>query len=315
MSATLTESQDPRAEALFASWNLGFELTEFGTDEIRTLDGAQVRDLGNIAPDEGIEEYRTQMHGGARFPAIVLMKPNILLDGNTRLGAATAEHLGTFPAYVVDVPTVDLGRALAATLNQRNGRRLTAEEAQRSALSMIQNLHFNDDQVAANIGRSGQQVRTWRRQVETETRAKRLGLADEVAKVSLNQRDRIASVSHDAPFAELVKLASEVKIPPSDLRRIVNDITKAPSEADEIQRVTQARDELRPAGPPPRRPQRNEVAARARMVVPQVINLTESPLALLEPGRLEEDRKMWATLRERVEAVVAFFNEQPEPML
>ena len=93
MSTTIAEAQnrDPRAEALFAQWNIPFELNhEFSIADIRRLDGAQVRDLGHIAPEEGVQEYATQMRSGALFPPIVLMKPNILVDGNTRLAAANA---------------------------------------------------------------------------------------------------------------------------------------------------------------------------------------------------------------------------------
>jgi hypothetical protein len=316
MSITMTEPQnrDPRAEALFAQWNIPVELNPaFPIADIRRLDGAQVRDLGHVAPGEGVQEYATQMRSGALFPPIVLMKPNILVDGNTRLGAAKAVERETFPAYVIDVPTVDFAKSVAGALNQLNGRRLDAAEAQRVALTMLQELKFNDDQIAAYVGRSSQMVRTWRRQAETETRAKRLGLVEQLESVSKNQQDRIASINHDAPFAEVVKLLSESKVPNGELRSIVQDVIKAPSEADELERVARARAELRAMGPYPRRAQTNPVARRARMVIPQLLNM--KPLALLEPARLEEDRKAWEQLRGHCDDVLRVFAEQPEPML
>ena len=316
MSSTLTgaENRDPRAEALFTQWNIPFELNQaFPVADIRRLDGAQVRDLGHIAPGEGVQEYATQMRSGALFPPIVLMKPNILVDGNTRLGAAAAVERETFPAYVIDVPTVDFAKSVAGALNQLNGRRLDAAEAQRVALTMLQELKFNDDQIAAYVGRSSQMVRTWRRQAETEARAKRLGLAEQLDSVSKNQQDRIASISHDAPFAEVVKLLSESKVPNGELRSIVQDVMKAPSEADELERVAKARVELRAMGPRPRHAQVNPAARRARMVIPQVLNL--KPLALLEPARLVEDRKLWEQLRSHCDDVLRVLAEHPEPML
>jgi len=308
------ENRDPRAEALFAQWNIPVELNqEFRIADIRRLDGAQVRDLGHVAPEEGVQEYATQMRSGALFPPIVLMKPNILVDGNTRLGAANAIGRETFPAYVVDVPTVDFAKSVAGALNQLNGRRLDSAEAQRVALTMLQELKFSDDQIASYVGRSSQMVRTWRRQAETETRAKRLGLAEQLENVSKNQQDRIASIGHDAPFAEVVKLLAEAKVPNGELRSIVQDITKAPSEADELERVARARSELRAIGPHPRRAQTNPVARRARMVIPQLLNL--KPLALLEPARLEDDRKLWEQLRRHCDDVLRVFADHPEPML
>ncbi|MGP8204517.1 MAG: hypothetical protein ACLQVK_00425 [Acidimicrobiales bacterium] len=313
-TVTTTDNRDPRAEALFAQWNIPVELDpEFPVATIRRLDGAQVRDLGHIAPGEGVQEYATQMRSGALFPPIVLMKPNILVDGNTRLGAATTVGRQTLPAYIIDVPTVDFARSVAGALNQLNGRRLDAAEAQRVALTMQQELKFNDDQIAAYVGRSSQMVRTWRRQAETEARARRLGLVEQLETVSKNQQDRIASISHDAPFAEVVKLLSESKVPNGELRSIVQDVMKAPSEADELERVARARAELRAIGPRPRHAQVNPVARRARMVIPQLLNL--KPLALLEPARLGEDRKLWAQLRGHCDEVLRVLAEHPEPML
>ena len=68
MSIAMTEAQnrDPRAEALFAQWNIPVELNQdFPIDGIRRLDGAQVRDLGHVAPEEGVQEYAMQMSSGA----------------------------------------------------------------------------------------------------------------------------------------------------------------------------------------------------------------------------------------------------------
>lgn len=318
MADTLTVasvSHDPRAEALFGQWNIAFELKEILIDEVRLLDGAQVRDVANIAPSEGVEEYATQMRSGANFPPVVLMKPNILIDGNTRLEAARRNGRSLFPAYVVEVPTVDFAKAVAGGLNQLNGRRLTSAEAQRVALTMVEQLHWNDEQVAAYVGRTSQMVRTWRRQAETEIKAKRLGLGDQVGHISKNQQDVIAGVVHDAPFAELVKLAADVKVPRKELSRIVKEIGKAPSEVDEIQVVTSARTQMVPVGPPPRRAQRNLAAHRARMVIPQLLNL--KPLEVLEPARFEEDHKLWHALRDHVDAVLVAFDEHPpqEPFL
>ena len=49
------------------------------------------------------------------------------------------------------------------------------------------------------------------------------------------------------------------------------------------------------------------------MVIPQLLNMR--PLALLEPARLEEDRKLWEHFRGHCEEVLRVFAEHPEPML
>ena len=129
--------------------------------------------------------------------------------------------------------------------------------------------------------------------------------------MSKNQQDRIASINHDAPFAEVVKLLSEAKVPNGELRSIVQDVIKAPSEADELERVARARAELRALGPIPSRRDQPCRPAR-RMVIPQLLNM--KPLALLEPARLNEDRKAWEHLRGHCDDVLRVFAER-EPML
>jgi ParB-like chromosome segregation protein Spo0J len=297
--------RDARIEALWLSWNIPYELKEFELAEIRTLDGAQVRDLGHIAPSEGVEEYATQMKAGAAFPPIVVMKPNILIDGNTRLAAAHHLKLETFPAYVIDVPTIDFAKAVAGALNQLNGRRLTSSEAHGVAMTMLRELKFTDEQVAANVGRSAQMVRTWRLQAETENRGKRLGLGEPLEQVSQNQRVRLASISHDAPFGELLKLVSEVKVPNAELNRVVKEVKKAPSDADALEVVAKARREWKQIGPEPRSAQVNKTARRARMVIPQLLNM--NPVDVFDPERVEEDRAMWDKLRQLTEAVAKVF--------
>ena len=300
------KTRDARIEALWLSWNVPNELVEFPIEDIRTLEGAQVRELGHIAPSEGVEEYALQMKGGAQFPPIVLMKPNILIDGNTRLGAARENNLSTFPAYVIDVPTVDFAKAVAGALNQLNGRRLTAGEAQGVALTMLRELKFSDEQAAAHVGRSAQMVRTWRLQSETESRANRVGLADNLGDVSMNQRVKLASIGHDAPFAEMLKLVSEAKVPNSELTRVVKEIKAAPSDADALEVVAEARKEWRQIGPEPRTVQVNKAARRARMTIPQLLHL--DPLDVFDPDKAETDRELWEGLRAHVAKILNVFD-------
>jgi hypothetical protein len=308
MTDTLTDRRDPRQESLYLSWNIPFELVELPLADIRVLEGAQVRDLGNIAPSEGVTEYATHMRAGAKFPPIAVMRPNILIDGNTRLGAARSNRFDSTPAYLLEISTVDVAKAVAAALNQLNGRRLTSAEVQKSALIMLRELHLSDDAVAAAIGRSSQMVRIWRRYGETEAHASRLNLDEHLDKVSKNQRDVLASVTLDAPFAELVKLTSDIKVPNSELRRVVKAVTAASSDADALEVVAAARKGMVAVGPEPRRAQINVKARRARMIVPQVLNLR--PADLFDAAKAEEDRKMWLELQEFVGGVLSMYDQR-----
>ena len=85
------------------------------------------------------------MRNGAMFPPILLMAPDLLIDGNTRLKAAQRIGRQTFPAIIVDTKTRDMALILAASLNQMGGERLTPEEAHEAAMRMMHRLSRRGD--------------------------------------------------------------------------------------------------------------------------------------------------------------------------
>jgi ParB/Sulfiredoxin domain len=105
--------------AKLREWNLVYEIVpDFPLSRIRRDDQSQVRQLAHIAPALRVEEYAQQMRNGAMFPPILLMTPDLLIDGNTRLKAAQRIGRQSFPAIVVDTKTRDMALILAASLNQ-----------------------------------------------------------------------------------------------------------------------------------------------------------------------------------------------------
>jgi hypothetical protein len=315
----MTESLSPRVrnpqvEALFQNWNLEFELVdEFPIADVQTIAGQQVRDAVNIANKDTVAEYLVQHKNGAIFPPIVLRRPGIMLDGNTRLAMATQAGRTTFPAYLVDVNSGDLAKALGAQLNQMGGQRLTPAEAYRNALIMMDDLAFTDPQIGAAVGRSGQQVRAWRQEIEAAKHAERVNVEKEFAKVPASQHKVLARVVQDKPFAEVVKLTSGRRVPHAELQRIVKEIETAPSEAAAVAVVERAKVDLRPTGPGGLAVAVNLKAKRMRMVLPQVLNLAP-PEDVYDPAKAAEDRKAWQQIKAMSERMLDMYDHMPQQL-
>ena len=312
MDGTLARVRNTQVEALLLNWNLQFELVDVGLDQIRTDPTQQVRDSDHIANPEIVSEYLVQHENGAQFPPIVLRKPGIMLDGNTRAAMARKAGLTSFPAYLVDVPSGDLARALGAQLNQMGGVRLTPAEAQKAALDMMENLRFTDAQIGAAVGRSGQQVRQWRQQVEARHHAERVKV--DIDAVPPSQHKVLARIKQDEPFKQAVDLASTRKVPFGELSRIVKEIENATSEADAVAVIDRARTDLRPVGPSGKALAVNLKAKRMRMVLPQVLNLAP-PLDVYDAARAEDDRRIWQQVRGVCDAMLAMYDEQQAAVL
>lgn len=306
MTQPLAEARNHQVEALLKTWNLAFDLVEVDLDQIVTDPTQQVRDLEHIASPETVAEYLVQYKNGAKFPALVLRHPGVMLDGNTRATMARQAGLKTFPAYLVHVPSGDLARALAAQLNQMGGVRLTADEARTAALNMLTNLHFTDSQVGAAVGRTGQQVKQWRQQIEAEQHATSLGL--NIHAVPASQHKLLGKIVQHEPFRQAVDLAATRRVPFSELTRIVKEVAAAPSEAEAVAVIDRARIDLRPTGPAGAAVAVNLKAKRMRMVLPQVLNLAP-PLDIYDSERAAEDRKTWLQVRAECDAMLTMYEE------
>lgn len=307
VNTIIRPTADPKVESLLREWNLRFELLEaVDIDSIVQVSEQQARAVAHRALPENVDRYYEHMKNGAQFPPIVLREPRIMLDGNTRISAATKLGLKTFPAYVVhDITTPDMARALSAAINQLNGVALTNAEAQEIALEMLYgDLKFPVTTVARYVGRSGAQINRWRKQAEVMRHAERLGIEEQAKAISANQREKLASVQFDEPFRRLVDVVAGSKPPNSELTTLVKEIEKATSEQEAISLVESAAMDWRPTGPT-NRVVRNEKARRARMLIPQLLNLRATDV--FDPEKADEDRAMWENLRNQVEDVLRAF--------
>jgi ParB-like chromosome segregation protein Spo0J len=298
---------DPKVEAILREWNLRFELLEaVEIGSIIQVSEQQARAVAHRAIPANVERYYEHMKNGAQFPPIVLREPRIMLDGNTRVQAATKLGMQFFPAYVVhDITTTDMARALSAAINQLNGQPLTVEEAQEIAIEMLYGeLKFSVGTVARYVGRSGAQITRWRKQAEVMRHAERLGIEEQATRISATQREKLAGVQFDEPFRRLVEVVSDSKPPNAELSTVVKDIENASSEHEAVSLVEAAAMQWRPTGPSGR-VIRNEKARRARMLAPQLLNLRAADL--FDPEKGVDDRIMWERLRDHCDDVLRAF--------
>jgi ParB-like chromosome segregation protein Spo0J len=285
--------------AKLREWNLAYEIMPaFPLTDIRRDESSQVRQLAHIAPALRVEEYAQQMRNGAMFPPILLMAPDLLIDGNTRLKAALRIGRQTFPVIVVDTKTRDMALILAASLNQMGGERLTPEEAHEAALRMMRS-NYPDAAIARELGRDIVQVRRWRTQRDVELRAESLGLADQVKLIPRGTLGALAGVAHEEPFVETARLLAEVRPVEKQAREIIAEVQQAPSDQAALEVVARYRDDLAPSGPPPRSAARSDMPV-VRAAIANIVNHESNLDTVINRGQQEAERERWTKLQEVV---------------
>ncbi len=291
-------------EAKLREWNLQYEVVpEFPIDQIRRDPSVQVRSGQHIAPRDRVDEYTQQMKNGAQFPPIILYKPDILIDGNTRLAAAKRVGRKTFPAIVVNARRPEMGKILAASVNQMGGERLTVEEAHEAAQLMMKE-GYPDAAIARELGRDMTQVRRWRAEKDVRDHAERLNMS--LAGIPATALRTLVAIPHDEPFAEMAKLFGDVRPTVNAAKEMVTKAAQAPSDEEAIKIIEALREELAPEGPPPHRENRNKEAQTARMAIGNLLKFEGRAIAAFDPGKLEEDIERWERLATVAQEVVQF---------
>ena len=301
-------------EAKLRDWNLPYTYVEdFDLSDIRVEVWAQVREDLHIGEKETLSEFRTQMSQHAVFPPIVIMEPNVLVDGNHRVTAAKGLRRRTFPAFVVQFNSVDLAKSFSAAVNQMGGRRLTTQEAFQAATTMMTR-GMADEAIAREIGRSPSSVRDMRRQHEFAERAARIPeIAHLAESMGTRAQIKLAQIGHDPAFAEAVKVVAETRAPAKTISEIVDAATAARTDTDAISAVRAKRDELMPAGPPPVRVTIPRELQQANMHIGGLVKLASNPMVLVDissPERRTESLARWEKVRDLAGEVISLYGQQ-----
>jgi ParB-like chromosome segregation protein Spo0J len=310
----MPDATDPRVlgvlvEAKLQEWNISYEyVPAMEIDALEVVEVAQVRATEHRWNREQVEEYRQHMAAGAVFPPIVVMAPNMIIDGNTRRTAAQKARIKTLPAFVARFPSTALARAFAAAMNQKNGRRLSTDEARAAAQALL-DAGYTEEAVALEVGYSRTQVGKWKVEMAFAERARRTGMLAAVEDVKKAQQHQIGQIKSDPVFAEVVRTVLDLEPGGKDVTELVKVAKEAHSDADALQKVAELRAALQPAGPPPHRPAVSPALKAWRMTAPQLLRHDGNPLDFLEidAERRETSLEMWRRVRVLADGVLAAY--------
>lgn len=309
----MPDPTDPRVlgvliEAKLQNWNITYEyVPAFDLDQLEVVEVAQVRFAEHRINPAQVEEYRQQMDSGATFPPLVVMHPNIVVDGNTRRAAAMkVRRIKTLPAFVARFPSTALARAFAAAINQTGGRRLAPDEARASAQALLE-AGYTEEAVSLEVGYSRTQVGKWKIEMAFAERARRTGIAHAIDDVKKAQQHQIGQLRSDPVFAEVARTVLDLNPPAKDVTDLVKIAKEAHSDADALHRIAEARTSMAPAGPPPYRATVSPALAAWRRCAPQILGHEHNPLDFLEvdPARRQAAVEMWRQMRGLSDQVLA----------
>lgn len=231
---------------------LGFSWTEEAQYDIGALSfdrRVQVRDSEHYAPKAQAKQYAVQM-GLVQFPPIVISRNDWIIDGNTRIEAKNIRKDKFAHVLIVDADYTGKGttndrkmEALAATLNQQGGQRLTPSEA-RKAGRILSNLGWKPEQVARALGLKPGVVTQIKQELAAEAKFDRVGFSDKDKLGGgvfrfFGQNDALNL--NDIPYKELVELSRDANLQVTELRDIVDEMKKTGSDALQITLLEQKR--------------------------------------------------------------------------
>lgn len=297
-------------EAKLDEWNIPFAYDPaMSVADISLLEAVQIRSAEHRVDKRQADEYAEQLRNGAVFPPLLLHGERILLDGNTRLQAAKQTRRKTIPVYHAQFPNMELGRTLAASMNQQNGRRLTPEEAFAAAVSLLKFGH-TEESVARELAYSRTHISNWKRESEFAERAEKAMVTEKGQQLSKPQQRKLADIKQSAPFAAAVDLVSATAPSAKDVTDLVKAITSAPSETEAVAAVEERKQSWAPAGPKPHRPSVTPELGAVRRCLPQLVTIT-NPLLVIEVDESKRETAVasWQALERLTESVLEAYGE------
>jgi hypothetical protein len=213
-------------------------------DQIRDVEGNQVRLNKHRAPKDTVERYAQQMKGGAVFPAIVVNDRHEVVDGNTRWMAARRNRRETIPAYICVNLSALGARSLSVELNQSNGLAMTQDELHGFVTGAVEEGKVLDAQAYSRMtGVKPSTLARWVAAKQFELRAAREGIPEQhLEGLSTTVRAALQVTKLSAVFVAVTQLAIDARVPIAELRRIITEANASFSEASACQVVARQRE-------------------------------------------------------------------------
>lgn len=278
-------------------------------DQIRDVEGNQVRLLEHRAPTDMVTRYAEQMKSGAVFPAIVVNDRYELIDGNTRWGAAARNGRETICAYVChDVSALD-ARSLSVELNQTHGLSMTDSELRRFVTSAVQEGQTLDAKAYARMtGVKASTLARWVAATHCELRAVREGIAAErLEGISDSVLAALQVAKLRSVFLAATELAIDARVPSSQIKTLVAEANAAASEDAALAGVAAARearsDDVKAIAAGFRSTRRR--SAGSALHIGGLLRFEAGDLLDVEPAKQSETFERLSALRSRLEGVLS----------
>lgn len=247
-------TQTPKSSAVLEIERLGFQWSEeaqFDIDTLNEVDRVQVRESEHYSPKASVASYAIQM-AQTVFPPIVVSRNNWLVDGNTRIGARKLRKEKYSPAIVIDA---DFGKnpktdarfyALAATLNQTGGQRLSPAEAKLAAKKMLAGGEtWRPEQISRAVGIKSATISQIKREMAAEAKFEKVGFTRKPSPVTTRALGTADVVSlNDVPFKNLADLSLDANLAAKEIIDIAKEMKATGSDAGMIAHVTARRGEM-----------------------------------------------------------------------
>jgi len=249
-SSTTLSPAIAEIERLGFKW---YEEAQFDLSRLSKDRRIQVRDSDHYSPRANVAQFAVQMREKP-FAPIVVTENDWIDDGNTRVEAEQVNKSKFTPAIVIEAeygkdPKVDARlKALAATLNQQNGQRLTTQETKAIGRELVQQ-GWKPDEIARTIGLKAGAVTQIKRELAAEAKLKKVGFRDDdIGKMSQSTL-RVLGMDpaiglNDVPFKGLAELVEEANLQPKEIREMADELRKVGSDTGQIDFVSARRAEM-----------------------------------------------------------------------
>jgi hypothetical protein len=231
-------------EQMLAARNIDFDFEpNVRIDEIREVEGNQVRLSEHRAPKDMVNRYAVAMKHGAAFPAIVLNDRLEKVDGNTRLEARIKNGGDTIAAYICHGLSALEARSLSVELNQSNGLAMTSEEIRKFISDAVQEgQHPEIKSLSRMTGVRETTIARWMAEAQFRARAVKSEIEQRLVDVLPDSTRAALQMTRLEPvFMDLTLLAAETRMPAAQVKAIVGQVNGAASEAEALSIVATER--------------------------------------------------------------------------
>ena len=248
MNAPLKSSQIVEIERLGLAWH---EEAQYDYSAVDMNKRVQVRATEHYAPPTQVAQYAVQM-GETQFPPILVTRNGFLIDGNTRKLAKEKRKEKFGAAIVIDADygkndkTDALIRALAATLNQQGGQRLTPHEMKAVGRDLIA-IGWKPEQIARATGLKTSLITQLRKELDAETKFAKIGFKHGDKLQPAIKRlfgSKETTILNDVPYQKLLELALDANLNVTEVRELVKAMREIGSDAGMITFIDGKRDEM-----------------------------------------------------------------------